>query len=315
MRRLLIDSEVLSHAYVPQELLFREEEKAKLLRALLNDVNTFIYGPSGSGKTALLKLTIEEFNSMNKARAVYVDAALCQTTNSILKEILSNLNPLSAIPRSNSYLIERLRRMGKRMTVCIDHFEQLKDASVIDKLLSLGITVILVSNSRASFERLSRYAVSLIPNFLHVARYTDEQVYRILAERARQALSEGCCKSTIISSIAERSGGNATLAISLLKACIARAESENRRIVREPDIPNPINEQKTRDDEQILLELMKERKRLPASKLYELYVERAEKAKSERTFREYMRRLRAKGLVRALGEKRWRVYEFCGAEA
>jgi len=63
------------------------------------------------------------------------------------------------------------------------------------------------------------------------------------------------------------------------------------------------------------LELMKERKRLPASRLYELYVERAEKAKSERTFREYMRRLRAKGLVRAIGEKRWRVYEFCGVEA
>lgn len=127
--------------------MFRDKEKAQLLRFLSNSIKTFIHGPVGSGKTTLLKSAIEEFNSGSNTKAVYVDATLYQTTNSILQEILSTVSPLSTIPKSNSQLIHRLlaRAERTRMVVCIDHFERVKEVSVVDKLLSLGIGLILVS--------------------------------------------------------------------------------------------------------------------------------------------------------------------------
>jgi Cdc6-like AAA superfamily ATPase len=90
---MLEEPEVLSHSYLPEPLLFRDEEKAQLLNCLSNNLNTFVHGPVGSGKTTLLKSVIEEFNSGNSVKAVYVDATLYQTTNSILQEILCKISP------------------------------------------------------------------------------------------------------------------------------------------------------------------------------------------------------------------------------
>jgi len=108
------------NSHIPNELLFRDKERLKLLKFLLNGINTFIYGTVGSSKTTLLKSIIEELNSVNNAKVIYVDATLHQTTNSILREVLSSISPLSAISKSNSYLINRLKeklrnRKGYRM--------------------------------------------------------------------------------------------------------------------------------------------------------------------------------------------------------
>ena len=155
--------EFLTSSYVPDKLLFREREKSHLLSCLLNSVNLFIYGSVGSGKTTLLKSTIEEFNSASKAKAVYVDGILHQTTNSILRKVVSALSSLSAIPKSTSSLIEKLqkRAKGKRLIVCIDHFERLKDVNVVDKILSLdaqknlSLGLVLTASSKECLNQLS----------------------------------------------------------------------------------------------------------------------------------------------------------------
>lgn len=309
------DPEVLSHSYLPERLLFRDNEKAQLLRFLSNNVNTFIHGPVGSGKTTLLKSTIEEFNSGNSTKAVYVDATLYQTTNSILQEILSTVSPLSTIPKSNSQLIHRLLARAKRtkMIVCIDHFERVKEVSVVDKLLSLGIGLVLVSQDKGCFKRLSKSTRSRIASSLRIPKYTQDQVRDILFERAEMALKEGCYGKSFIKKIAERSKGNIALGISLLKACVTKAEGEKRKSILESDIPASIvNNPKLTDDEHTIFDILKGKGRVPASKLYRIYSELAKYPKGRRAFREYMRRLRAMGLVRAIGEKRWRIYEFCG---
>lgn len=103
------------------------------------------------------------------------------------------------------------------------------------------------------------------------------------------------------------------MGISLLRACVTKAEGQNRKSILESDIPASIvNNPKLTDDERTIFEILKGKGRVPASKLYRIHSKIAKYPKGRRAFREYIRRLRAMGLVRAIGEKRWRIYEFCG---
>jgi hypothetical protein len=102
-----------------------------------------------------------------------------------------------------------------------------------------------------------------------------------------------------------------TKAINALKVAALKAESEGKSSIEFRDIPEmPGNcPLKLGQDEKLLLKILKEFKSLPAGDLYELYTKRARYPKGERSFRSYMRRLCLKGLVRALGDKRGRIYE------
>jgi len=53
---------------------------------------------------------------------------------------------------------------------------------------------------------------------------------------------------------------------------------------------------------------------LPARRLYDFYIQNTRHPKSERSFRNYMESLCSKGLVKAIGEKRGRVYEILEVE-
>ena len=292
-----------------------------LLSCLLSNVSLFIYGPIGSGKTTLLRSTVEEFNSPNQVKAIYVDGVLHQTTNSILREVVSALNSLSGIPKSTSSLIEKLqkRAKGKRLTVCIDHFERLKEVDVVDKILSLdaqknlSVGLVLTANSKECFNRLSGQARSEIASILRIPRYSPDQVYEILFRRAGLALKKGSCDKAVIKEVSEKCEGNMTRALSLLKASVAEVESQKRNLILLTDVPDCLgDEPELGEDEQTLLQIMKERKRLTSSDLHQLYRQRARQPKSRRSFREFMRRLKDRDFVRFIGTKRWRAYEYCG---
>jgi len=89
-----------------------------------------------------------------------------------------------------------------------------------------------------------------------------------------------------------------------------KAESENKKTIEESDIQiNNDCPPKLNHDEKILLKILEEWKSLPASRLYDFYVQNTRHPKGERSFRNYMENLCSKGLVRAIGEKRGRIYE------
>jgi len=84
-KRVIADPEILFQAYNPEYIFFREKDKRRMISFLINSINTFVYGPMGSGKTVLMKSIVREM----ELRMTYVNSALAQTTNSILKVILS----------------------------------------------------------------------------------------------------------------------------------------------------------------------------------------------------------------------------------
>lgn len=151
---------------------------------------------------------------------------------------------------------------------------------------------------------------SNIPSIIRLQPYTTEQSFDILKDRAEKALAKWTYTDAVIKKIAEKIKGNIALGINALKLSALKAESENKKAIEESDIQ--INNDcpiKLSQDEKILLKILEAWKSLPASRLYDFYVQNTRHPKGERSFRNYMESLRSKGLVKAIGEKRGRIYE------
>lgn len=314
--KIVENPEILSHSHTPERLLHREKELAQLKTNTVNSVNTFIYGPCGSGKTLLVKKAIQNYSSA-KARAIYIDCSLYQTTNAILREMLSDRPVFS---RSNYDLLKRLceRVRNLKLIISLDHADRLKEVEIISKFISLGFTVILVSGSEDFLHSIDPWTRSNIACTIKLEGYTTEQTFKILKERAEQALVEGSYTDDLIRNIAEKSKGNIALAINALKTCALKAEVEGKKTVEDAGVDAVLIEydcpEKMTPDEKILLKILKEWKSLPASRLFAFYREKASYPKGERSFRNYMQSLCSKGLAKALGDKRGRIYEICGGD-
>ncbi len=303
--KILLNPEVLSQAHIPEKLLHRENELSQLIANMKNSINTLIIGSVGIGKTTLVKLAIDKAKT-----GIYVDCALYQTTYSVLKEIIPNSRLV--LYRSNYELLKELwkRTRATKLTICLDHFENLKDKDIIGKFMSLGLNVLLVSDNEDAIFMLNGSVRSNIPSIIRLQPYTVDQAFDILKNRAELALAKWTYTDNVIRKIAETCKGNIALGINLLKLAALKAESENKRAIEEVDIsviedcPPRLN-----PDEKVLLKILEEWKSLPASRLFDFYVQRARYPKGQRSFRNYMESLCAKGLVRAVGDKRGRIYE------
>ena len=155
-------------------------------------------------------------------------------------------------------------------------------------------------------------AKSNIANIIKIPSYTTDQVFDILTNRAEQALEKYTHSEDTLKKIAQKAQGNSTLALVLLKSLALKAESQDKKSLDDVginyefvDCPN----KRLNQDEKVLLNVLKEWKSLPSSRLYDFYKERAKYPKGERSFRNYMESLCLKGLVKTVGEKRGRVYE------
>ena len=306
--RILINLEALNQSYLPEKLLHRDKEKSELTNNLKNFINTFICGPCGSGKTTLVRHVVHNLNK--KLAIAYVDCSIFQTTYSVLKEIIPKSELI--FYRSNYELIKELMKHAreKRFIVCFDNFERLKDKDLIARLMSLNICVILVSDEEESLYLLNESVRSNIPSIMRLQPYTFEQSFDILKDRAEKALVKGSCSDAVIKKIAEKIKGNIALGINALKLAALKAESENKKEIEESDIQiNSDGPIKLSQDEKVLLKILEEWKCLPASKLYNFYIQNVRYPKGERSFRNYMERLCSKGLVKAIGEKKGRIYE------
>jgi Cdc6-like AAA superfamily ATPase len=311
--QIIINPETLSQSYIPEKVLHRDKEFTQLSNAL-NFVNTFVHGANGSGKTLLVKCVIENFNSTKKGIAIYIDCSLYQTTNAIFHEILSSLS--SIVSSKSNYdltkrLKARLRHLDCKVTVCLDHFDFLKEIETLNRLLSLGLGLMIVSESRDAYGKLDAFAKAKITNIIEIPSYTNDQTFEILLRRAEETLEKYAYSEETIRKIAEVSSGNVTLALNLLKSQALKAESEGKSSIDDVELEYEVDcpDENLSRDEKIIVKTLEEWKSLPSSRLYDFYVEKARHPKGRRSFRNYMQDLCTKGYVRIIGEKRGRVYE------
>jgi cell division control protein 6 len=310
---ILINSEVLSQSYIPEKLLHRDEDIERIIKAL-SITNSFVYGASGIGKSLLIQKAIETFNS-SKGKAIYIDCSLYQTTNAIFHEILASLGSI-VVSKSNYELTKRLkaklRHVDSRVAVCLDHFERLKEIETVDKILSLGLNLTVISDTKEFYRKLSPYAKASIANLMEINPYSKDQVLDIILERARESLEEYTYSEDTLKKIAELSGGNITLALNLLKSLALKAENEGKKSIDEVEFEYEVDcpeDKNLNVDQKVIMKVLREWKSLPAGRLYDFYCEESRYPKSRRAFRNYMQDLCSKGFVRNIGEKRGRLYE------
>jgi len=310
-QKIIANSEILSQSFIPEKLLHRDKEQSQLTNNLRNLIHTLIFGSCGSGKTALSKRSILDFNDSKKGYACYIDCSIYQTTYSILKEILPRSEFI--LYRSNYELIKELLKQTKerKFVICLDSFEHLKEKELISRFMSIGLCVVLISDSEENFTCLTENIRSNIPSIIRLSNYSTEQAFDILKDRAERSLSKWTYTDGVIKKIAEKIKGNISVGINALKVAALNAESANRKSIEETDIPeiNADCPQKLSEDEKILLDILKEWKSLPSCRLFAFYREKARHPKGERSFRNYVESLCSKGLVKAVGEKRGRIYE------
>jgi Cdc6-like AAA superfamily ATPase len=312
VNRKIEDSGILEEEYIPENILHRQKELTQLSNAI-NVVNTFVYGPCGSGKTLLIKKTIENFNART-GTAVYIDCCLYQTTNAILHEVLFSLNTIAS-SKSNYELTNRLkarlRNLDHEITICLDHFERLKEIETVNRILSLGMKLIILSESYETYRRLNTMGKSNITNIIEIPSYTEDQASDILLDRARNSLRDTAYSEGTIRKIVQTSSCNITLSLNLLKALALKAKSEEKNSIDEVEYQYKFDcvDKDLNADEKILIEILREQRSLASNALYGFYSLRVRYPKSRRSFRNYMHNLSGLGLVRNVGNKRGRTYE------
>ncbi len=299
-------------------LLHREQEIEKILVSMQSGMNTYVYGSIGTGKTTTVKRAMEKFSDARN-KSIYVSCSTCKTEYSVLKEIIERINDLFVQKifietRSNYDLVKRLKKEKQKIenlkVVVLDHIQSLAEPEIVDGLMEIGFAIILVSDNPKAITRLSPQAQSNFGNTIPFGDYTQEQVVKILEAKARHLLGEGSYRESLVVKVAQICNGNIAYGETLLLASALEAVNSKRDVVDESDVPELLTKGETLShDEKLILGILKEQRSMQGGQLYKAYCERTKFPKAERTFRNYMKSLCEKNLVKALGTNKGRVYE------
>lgn len=261
---LFIDKNVLLSSYIPEEVLFREDqlqEVANILAPALRvekPSNLFVYGKTGTGKTLSVKHVL---NSMNQIalnnhiplKNIYINCKLKKIADTeyrliaqIIKEFGQEIPP-TGLPTDEVYNIfyKLLDEKKQVILLVLDEIDQLTKKVGDDMLYNLTrinselknsqICLIGISNNLIFVENLDpRVKSSLSEEELIFPPYNAIQIQDILRQRANKAFKEGALQVGVVekcSAFAARDHGDARRAIDLLRIAGELAERSGSQII------------------------------------------------------------------------------------
>ena len=305
---------LLDVASPPEKLLFREEYEEQLLFSLSRRVNTILYGSDGCGKTTLAKRVLNRLEE-KRIKGFYVNCSLFQTSMSVLRELLYKLwdtvgSFRGIISRSQSEIIGKLRQRIKRfkIVVCLDDIEHLKEMDIVRLLVDMDLTVLLIPRQTRTFLKIDEQARSRITNFVKLPTYSEEETGEIVSSWLKETLHESSYSREFINKIVKMCKGNITLARSLVKDAVLRAEARGSKTVDPDDVRFlPILNLELNPEERIIFDILEVERKMENRALFNAYREKTTYPKGERSFRSYMKHLCDRDLVKPvqIGKSRW----------
>lgn len=249
------NSEPLDFSYTPSKLPFREKELADIRKILIEPIksgiytNLVIYGDSGTGKTVSLKFLIREEKD---PLMIYENALSFGNLKILLLDVINRLGGITAnrsLPYKDIFrIIKKSLEARKTGLVLVideavnilrndnDGFYNLLRAR---ELYSVPVSTVMISidNPLMYMTRDDRRSVGIFSS-LRFQRYTQDELYGIIEERARLALVDTSYTPDIlyfISDIAQQFGSG-RVAIELLQKSAYISEYRKSEMLENEDV-------------------------------------------------------------------------------
>ncbi|MFA4798661.1 Cdc6/Cdc18 family protein [Pyrococcus kukulkanii] len=219
---ILVNPHVLDEDYIPDKLLFRDEEIRRIVQYFarflkgLSPGNLLIYGPPGVGKTHAILLVMKEFNRLVEekgvdVRAVYVNCRDQSAAGALssLAEILGlgTLSKNAGVNYIVSKIVKLLKEESTRYVFVFDEIDRMistiRGRDPVENLLSVTtrldekvgrkvVDIVVVANTTNILNRLSASTRSkFVPETLYFRNYNLEELVKILEDRIEKAFVKG----------------------------------------------------------------------------------------------------------------------------
>jgi len=254
---IFLDKNVLLSSYVPEDILYREEQQQEIANILAPALrmerpsNLFIYGKTGTGKTLTVRqilISMEEVAKQNNIllKSIYLNCKLkkvADTEYRLLAQIIKEFNqevPATGLPTDEVYNIfyKLLDKEKQIVLLVLDEIDQLTKKMGDDIFYNLTrinsdlknsqICIIGISNNLTFCENLDpRIKSSLSEEELIFPPYNALQIQEILRKRSQKAFHPDVVLSGVIekcAAFAARDHGDARRAIDLLRVAGEIAE-------------------------------------------------------------------------------------------
>lgn len=321
---ILVNEEALTEAFVPTRLLHREGQIRQIEKCLTPALenkpieNIFLLGVSGTGKTTVIKWILENYF---EGISAYINCWKNRTNYEVLKEILLSLQLPVHGREPTSELIKKLekRTLSRRIIVCLDEVDRLKDIDLLYILARGNCGLILVSTSYHSLLCLtSRIRRSLSLSEIEFPAYNASEILDILNERVEYALRPGTIEIGMLKLAALASAGDARVGIEILRKACKKADAKYLDKVGLPEVDSAISEvnrfdllqpvQKLNDHQKEILRILGKNKSMGSGQLYREYRKAVERPVVDRAYRNYMKKMVSIGIVKSEGSGRWTSY-------
>ncbi|MEP0825302.1 MAG: AAA family ATPase [Nitrososphaera sp.] len=320
---ILLDESVFDDVFIPERLIGREEHVREIARSLgpaksgRQITNLFVHGPPGVGKTLVCRRILKEHFA---DRHAYVNCWSKRTTHKVLEEILLQLGMVVHGRESASELVKKFERMGKKVIVCLDEADQLKDHGILYVLARNNSGIVMISNCTGILADVDgRIRSSLCMNELEFKPYTRDEILSILKERASFGFRPSSISENTLSTVSHICNGDARIGLQILRTAAKEAESKGLNAITIEHIKNAARFarkyrlsyllSKLNEHQKAIYEILKQNGQMDSGKLFEEYCKRISEPVVDRAYRNYMERMEEMGLVKATGSGRWKRYE------
>jgi len=335
---IIRNAQALTTDFIPSRIFSRDGQLQSMrddMRPLLKGLtprHAFLFGRPGTGKTCMARYVAEELATHTSTiSSVYINCWESASRFKVLYTILQKMGCILSFHRKGTptdELMDMLRnKMKERQCVIIlDEVDQLEDDKILYDLLSLPrACLILISNNETALADADQRVRSRLASadYIEFPPYKLDEIVGILNDRVEWGLLPGVIKNSQVKMIAEIAGGDARVAIDILRIVSEAAENQDMEKIPDSLIKSSLpkvkvvrldqNMARLNPYQRIIVDILTRNGRTDSGTLLRELQALASKQKLEpivdRTFRKYMDKMLRYKMVESEGSGRWRTYK------